>query len=151
MEPSNAYQIPPEALLEVCVCHNTRRAARAVTRAYDAALSATGLTSSQFTLLAAIAASGPVTIARLSDLLLMESSTLSRNLQALRKNGHLEWQEGAGRRAGLVALSNFGQKALITAIPAWQDMQRRVTERLGSGKAGALLENLEATARMVEM
>jgi DNA-binding MarR family transcriptional regulator len=147
MDSADVFQIPPAALLEVCVCHMTRRAARAVTRAYDAALAAVGLTSSQFTLLATVAAAEPVSVGRLSEMLLMEASTLSRNLKALRALGHLVWQEGAGRRAALIELSAAGRKALGSAIPAWQDMQRTLTQRLGSGKASALLENLEAAAK----
>ncbi|TAL04231.1 MAG: MarR family transcriptional regulator [Rhodospirillaceae bacterium] len=133
----------------------TRRAARAVTRAYDTALAPTGLTASQFTLLAAIASLGtamaPATVARLSASLLMESSTLSRNLQALRDRGYLRWTSGSGRRAAHISLSDTGKKALAAAIPAWQDMQRQLTQRLGSGKAGALLENLEAAATALSM
>ena len=147
MDGPHTFQIAPTALLEVCMCHMTRRAARALSRAYDAALAATGLTSAQFTLLASVAAFGPVAISELSGLLLMEASTLSRNLQALRKAGFVNWREGSGRRPAQITLSESGHKALATAIPAWQDMQRAVTERLGSGKASALLENLEATAR----
>ena len=147
MENADAYQVPPAALLEVCVCHMTRRAARAVTRAYDAAFAAAGVSASQFTLLAAIAAAGPVSIGRLSGILLMEASTLSRNLGALRDQGHLIWQDGAGRRAASIALSAGGRKVLAAAIPVWQDMQRALTQRLGSGKASALLENLEAAAK----
>lgn len=139
--------IAPTALLEVCVCHTTRRAARAVSRAYDAALAGTGLTSAQFTLLAAIAALDPVSITALSNFLHMEASTLSRNLQALRGSGLVVWQSGSGRRAAQITLSDSGHKALAAAIPAWQDVQRGLIQRLGSGKASALLENLELTAR----
>ncbi len=43
------------AVGERCICLHTRMAARAVTRAYDAALAPLGLEGTQFTLLAAIA------------------------------------------------------------------------------------------------
>jgi DNA-binding MarR family transcriptional regulator len=125
----------------------TRRAARALARSYDAAMAPTGLTSAQFTLLASIAAYGPVSISTLSEQLLMEASTLSRNLQGLRKADYLDWREGSGRRAAEITLSEAGLTALAAAIPAWQEMQRGLTRRLGSGKASALLENLEAAAR----
>jgi DNA-binding MarR family transcriptional regulator len=147
MDTPHIYQITPGALLEVCMCHMTRRAARALTRAYDAALAETGLTAAQFTLLAAIAAAGSVAIADLSGFLFMEASTLSRNLQALRKTGFVQWREGAGRRPARISLSETGHKTLAAAIPAWQEAQRGLTQRLGSGKAGALLENLETAAR----
>jgi len=156
MSPTDAYQIPPSAVLEVCVCHMTRRAARAVTRAYDTALASTGLTSSQFTLLATIAAKAgtdkaPVTVANLSAALLMDASTLSRNLGALRAKGYVLWREGAGRRAAHMALSDAGHKALAAAIPAWQEMQRQLTQRLGNGRASVLLETLEAATNAIAM
>lgn len=147
MDSPTAYQITPGALLEVCMCHTTRRAARALTRAYDTALAPTGLTAAQFTLLASIAAAGSVAIADLSGFLFMEASTLSRNLQALRKAELVHWQDGSGRRPAQISLSDAGHKALAAAIPAWQEIQRGLTQRLGSGKASALLENLETAAR----
>ncbi len=94
-----------------------------------------------------IAAFGPVAISELSSHLLMEASTLSRNLRALRTAGYVEWQEGSDRRPAQISLSDEGHKALAAAIPAWQEMQRGLTQRLGSGKASALLENLETAAR----
>jgi len=66
---------------------------------------------------------------RLSDLLLMEASTLSRNLQAPARQrlcalaGRLRPPRGADE------LSDSGHKALAVAIPAWQEMQRSLTQR----------------------
>jgi DNA-binding MarR family transcriptional regulator len=138
--------ISPEAVIEVCLCHGARRAARALSRRYDAALAPHGVTSGQFALLAAIAANGPVAAARLVRLMRMEASTLSRNLQPLRRAGQVTVSGGAGRRGGQVALTDAGRRTLAAAIPAWQAAQGAVAARLGNATASALLDGLEKAA-----
>ncbi len=146
MSTSAAYLVPPGAVLDVCLCHCSRRTARAISRVYDAALAPLGLSSGQFTLLAAIAAQAPVTIAGLSEIMLMESSTLSRNLAPLRRAGLVTWSGNAGRRAGHIALTEAGEQSLGAALTAWQGAQSQVSQRLGGGAAGNLLQLLEKAA-----
>jgi DNA-binding MarR family transcriptional regulator len=138
--------VPPDAVLQVCLCHASRRAARALSRIYDAALAPLGLTSGQFALLTAIGAQGPVSIAKLSKIMLMESSTLSRNLAPLRQAGHLTWDGNSGRRAGTIALTFDGEQLLARAIVAWQTVQGGLSQKLGGSAAASLLQMLERTA-----
>ena len=138
--------VPPEAVLDVCLCHGSRRAARGLSRLYDAALTPLGLKAGQFNLLIAIAAAAPVTITRLSEIMLMEVSTLSRNLKPLRESGQVLSEGGSGRRAGHLSVTSAGFSILAAALPVWQDVQRQLTARLGSGVAGTLLQSLEAAA-----
>jgi DNA-binding MarR family transcriptional regulator len=136
--------------LDVCLCHSVRRAARALSRLYDAALAPFGLKSGQFSLLTAIAAQGPVSVSRLGDIMRMDASTLSRNLKPLRAAGYLESDGASGRRAGQIALTSAGGKLLADALPAWQAVQSEVTRKVGSGTAGSLLQGLEATAKALK-
>src|SRR5213080_2504071 len=70
-----------------CACANMRRAARAVTQLYDAALRPSGLRITQFTLLRALArAGGPMTQDALGELLAVDSTTLSRTLRQLERS-----------------------------------------------------------------
>jgi len=63
-----------------------RRAARAVTQLYDAALRPSGLRITQFTLLQVLATAGaPVTQGALGDFLAVDSTTLSRTLRPLER------------------------------------------------------------------
>ena len=78
-----------------CLCFRARRAARTITRAYDAALRPTGLQATQVTLMNAIALGpeGAQPMGRLSEGLALEISTLTRNLRALQNAGHVRGTE----------------------------------------------------------
>src|SRR4030095_4520004 len=49
-------------LLDTCMCHKTRMAARAITRAYDDALRKTGLRATQLSVLAAGGSRGALSV-----------------------------------------------------------------------------------------
>src|SRR5438045_8292674 len=73
-----------------CTCFRVRGAARRVTQIYGRHLAPTGLKISQFSLLGFVAAEGPVSISRLSDLLATDRTTLTRNLRTLLGAGLIE-------------------------------------------------------------
>ena len=56
-----------QTLLDTCMCHKTRMAARSITRAYDDALRSTGLRATQISVLAAVGARGALSIQSLAD------------------------------------------------------------------------------------
>ena len=63
-----------------CLCFNLRKAARALTQTYDAALKPAGVTAPQFALLSTLAGYGPVSLSDLAAALGMDRTTLTRNL-----------------------------------------------------------------------
>ncbi len=73
-----------------CTCFNLRKAARAVTQTYDKALKPSGLRATQFSLLRMVAKLGPVGIKDLAKALVIERTTLGRNLKVLSDRGLLE-------------------------------------------------------------
>ena len=150
MSPTTAYPVPPAAVLDVCLCHGTRRTARVLSRLYDAALAPFGLKVGQFGLLTAIGAFEPVSVPRLGEIMRMDPSTLSRNLKPLRAAGYVISAGGAGRRAAQVELTAHGRDTLAAALPSWQKVQGEVTRAIGSGTAGMLLQALETTAKNLE-
>lgn len=145
LSPANGVAIAPETILEVCLCHMTRRAARTLSRRYDQAFADLGLTANQFALLAAVA-TRPLAIGDLESLMAMDASTLSRNLSVLRRGGLLVLEGHGGRRAGRLELTAAGQDLLATALPRWQRVQAEITDRLGTGRASLLIQSLTATA-----
>ena len=75
-----------------------------MTQIYSQHLAPTGLKISQFSLLGFIAAEGPVSIGRLSELLATDRTTLTRNLKPLLDDGLVERAaSGDKRRHELVA------------------------------------------------
>ena len=130
-----------------CTCFNIRKAARAVTQLFDEAFKPSGLNVTQFTLLAAISATEPITITKLSQVLVMERTTLTRNLNPLQKNGWVEITPGEDKRTKTVSLTRSGKPVLSKAMVAWKAMQNHVVKTLGKGSWEELLENLSYTVK----
>src|SRR5262245_41728477 len=90
-----------------CFCSALRRAGRAVTQHYEAAFRGTGLRATQFTILATLAQTEPMTMSELADLLGLERTTLTRNLRPLESKGWIraasDSEDLRRRRIGLTA------------------------------------------------
>src|SRR5471032_290985 len=70
-------------------CNNTavRKAARHLTRFYDAHLSRVGLRATQYAILNLLAQHGPTTMASLAARLTMDRATMGHNLRPLERDG----------------------------------------------------------------
>jgi DNA-binding MarR family transcriptional regulator len=122
-----------------CACANLRKAARAVTQLFDAALAPSGLKATQFTLLVTSRLSGEATINGLAQRMAMDRTTLSRNLKPLVRDGLLEVSPGGDGRTRLVRISLEGEQALDKAYPMWKMAQEEVVGSLGEERYEALL------------
>ena len=133
-----------------CTCFGLRKAARAVTQMYDRALKPTGLRTTQFSLLAVAERAGPRGMAELAELLVMDRTTLTRNLKPLLDRGLLKSVEGADRRRRPVAITAKGRAALAKALPYWQEAQVRMAGSLGRARWRRLLGDLRDTVDLVQ-
>jgi DNA-binding MarR family transcriptional regulator len=107
-----------------CVCSALRRAGRAMTRHYQACFAGQGMRATQFTVLAALDQTGPVTISRLAALLGLERTTLTRNLRPLESKGWVRTlAEAKDQRTREVELTPKGRAAAVSALPAWRRAQ----------------------------
>jgi DNA-binding transcriptional ArsR family regulator len=70
-----------------CAVLNLRKASRFITGLYDEYIRPSGLRATQLTLLMALHQAGPVTITALSEILLMDRTTLTRDLKPLERQG----------------------------------------------------------------
>lgn len=68
----------------------------------------------------------------LADQLIMDRTTLTRELRLLEKQGLVGIAVGQDRRARTVSLTSQGQAVLARALPLWSAAQSRVEERLGA-------------------
>lgn len=142
-------RLEPGPIALPCACANLRRAARAVTQRYDAALRPAGLRATQFTLLQVLERAGGLTQGVLGTVLATDSTTLSRTLQPLEAAGWVRSTAGADRRLRHVALTAAGRRKLAQATPRWEKVQRRLRDRLGGPRWQALLDLLQTTAQVV--
>src|SRR5260370_22014537 len=109
---------PGEALFELaCACQNLRRVTRIVTRMYDKELRKGGLELTQFGLLTALAATGEANQKRLSAGFAMDSTTLTRTLGLLRKQGWVHVRLGKDRRGRLFFLTRAGKAQNAEGLP----------------------------------
>ena len=115
-----------------CASLNFRRTARAITRLYDLAFQGTGIRSTQFTILIAVAKAQPVSISTLGEILVIDSTTLTRSLAKLQKQGFLAISKRAERRRRFVSLTEGGVKALEDSLPGWRAAQERFVKTVGA-------------------
>lgn len=136
--------------LSHCTCVNLRRASRAITDLYDAALKPCGLRVTQYSMLRAIHRAGTAMITEVAERLALDRTTMSRNLRLLEREGLIEWVAGTDRRARRVRLSVKGRKLMERAVPYWEKAQAQIARKLGTGQLESLLtalNDLEYLAR----
>src|SRR3974390_1620669 len=137
MQPSDCKPLEIAQCKEIgrtCACFNVRKAARAITKLYEEVLRPSGLRATQFSLLMATRVMGPVTVVKLSQVTVMDRTTLTRNLQVLEKRGLIAINPGEDRREREVTLTASGMEVLVQAIPLWETAQERVRQGLGEEK-----------------
>jgi DNA-binding MarR family transcriptional regulator len=122
----------PEALFDLpCACQNLRRATRVVTRIYDQELAKAGIEITPFGLLTALDLAGEANQKRLSAGFAMDSTTLTRTLPLMLKQGWIHARRGKDKRERLFSLTRAGRRQLAAAQPFWQAAQRRLRKELG--------------------
>ena len=110
-----------------CACFNLRKAARAVTQLYEAALAPSGIHATQFSVLTALALVDSAPLSRVADGLVMDRTTLTRNLRPLVRRGWVRIEAGdEDRRERYLSLTRSGRAALDRALPLWQQAQARL-------------------------
>ena len=136
-----------------CASFNFRRTARAVTALFDNALQKTGIRSTQFAILTAIAKSQPVSIGKIAEILVIDRTTLTRSLGLMQKQGFLTISPRAAKRQRFLSLTLKGEKALAQALPEWRKIQQRFIDSVGPEywlKLRSELEDLSKLAVSLE-
>ena len=119
-------------VLERCASLQLRKATRVVTQLYDEALRPSGLRSTQLPVLVTLAAHGPLSVTDLADGLVLDRTTLIRNLRPLQRRGLIEVGRDDGRQTRIAMLTAAGQEAVARAVPLWLQAQTRVMDELGT-------------------
>jgi DNA-binding MarR family transcriptional regulator len=126
-----------------CNCFAIRQAARYVSQLYERHLNAVGLTSAQYTIMAAIGRKPGVQMAELADSMVMDRTTLVRALKPLQRDGLVEAaQESAGSRAMGLRLTVTGKDTLAKASVQWREAQAEFEQKFGEKRAKALRQSL---------
>jgi DNA-binding MarR family transcriptional regulator len=128
-----------------CVAHRVRQASRLMTRVYDDCLRPLGVQESQFSLLVAVATFGDegVPMSRLARSLVMDRTTLTRNIVPLEKSGFLRVARSpSDARARIVLLTRAGEELVEAGFPLWKQAQAKIQQALGAARFEALRAQL---------
>jgi DNA-binding MarR family transcriptional regulator len=134
---------------EVCNCLALRQASRHVTQFYDQLLASSGLRTTQFSILIRLRLAGPMTINALAKALVMDRTTLGRNILPLEREGLIDVVSGrADRRSKVLRLTKAGAARLRAARAGWTQAQAKFEAAFGGRRAAglrALLQTVTAT------
>ena len=139
--------IPASAELkpEDCNCFVVRSAARHVTQLYDQFLAPAGLHVTQFSILSKLKRLGPLTINALAKEMVLDRTTLGRNILPLERDGLITIEtSSADRRAKALYLTKAGEKRLQAGREAWKQAQARFENRFGARRAADFRAMLRA-------
>jgi DNA-binding MarR family transcriptional regulator len=135
----------PDRKIESCNCLVVRQAARYLTQFYDQYLAHSGLRTTQYAILAKLERMGPLTIGALADAMVMDRTTLGRNIKPLVRERLIAIGEGrSDRRRKVLRVTATGVKRVRAAEKAWGEAQDRFEAVYGRAKAESLREMLRA-------
>lgn len=131
-----------------CHCIKLRRAANAVTQLYDTVFSDLGLTTAQFSLLYSLKEIQPCSMRELADYMVLERSTLVRNVKVMSERRLVIDKKETGVRDSRLYLSDKGNDLLAKAVPKWNDIQECFERKLGNSGVKTLEQLLEQIMEM---
>ncbi|SCF68205.1 MarR family transcriptional regulator [Streptomyces sp. MnatMP-M17] len=114
-----------------CLAVRVRLIGRALTSLYDGALSGHGVTIAQVNLLAALGKIGLCAPSKLGDVLQLERSTISRNVNLLLNHGWIEVLSSDAKGIREIALTRAGRAKIESVMPEWREAQRQAAQLLG--------------------
>ena len=120
-----------DTIAKTCIAVRLRSLNRVVTNFYDEALRPLGLKVSQLNILIVTAKLGLARPAQVCDILQLDASTLSRNVERMKANGWLEVVPEEDARSQPFKLTPQGKRLIEKAVPAWEEAQRLAAELLG--------------------
>lgn len=113
-----------------CMVSNSRMAARAITRRYDAYLRPYGVTATQLSLMGGMSMVPGSTVSQLAEARGFERTTLTRNLDKLEQMGLVA--SAAQGRGRVPALTPRGEALIAELLPLWRKAQAELRTELST-------------------
>jgi DNA-binding MarR family transcriptional regulator len=140
-------------IMKECTGMRVRQVSRLLTRIYDECLRPLGVQESQLSVLVAVAMFGErgAQMGTLADRLLMDRTTLTRNVVPLEKAGLVRVARSADdARARVVFLTRGGERMIESAYPLWEEAQTKLRQALGAKRFEELHSQLSGVVAMAE-
>jgi DNA-binding MarR family transcriptional regulator len=130
-----------------CHCLAVRQAARRVTQFYDRFMAPFGLRSTQFSILSMLRRAGPLSINALAAELVMDRTTLGRNIRPLQRGGLVTAVVGSrDRRSRQLQLTARGRARIAQARKGWTKAQADFEAAFGTNRAAVLRGLLQSVS-----
>ena len=133
-----------------CTNLKLRQLGRVVARHYEAHVAPCGLKNTQYSLLSAVVKLGPLRPGELAQVLRLEASTLTRNLQPLVAAGWVTLGPGEDARSRLVSATEAGRAKRAEGQRLWKQAQLALNARLGEARVNALHALLDECAELLD-
>ena len=118
---------------EDCNCLAVRQAARHITQFYDQLLAPSGLRTTQFSILAKLRRLGPMTINALAAEMVMDRTTLGRNILPLERDGLIAVEQGSrDRRSKELRVTEAGEAHFRAGMKGWVRAQLEFEKAFGA-------------------
>ena len=121
-----------------CIAVRVRLINRVITALYDESLRPHGVRVSQGNILVVVAKRGGARPAEVCRMLRIEKSTLSRDVELMKRAGWLESEPPDGGRNQTLRVTPEGLKLLEKVQPAWEKAQAEARSLIGDAGADAL-------------
>jgi len=130
-----------------CNLFATKQAARFITQLYERHLATVNVTSSQVTILAVIYERPEITMTELSEMVVMDRTSLVRAIQPLSRDGYVVQKSEPGSRKISLSLSTAGARKFLDTLPHWRAAQKEYEELVGKDRAKFLRQELMAVTQ----
>jgi DNA-binding MarR family transcriptional regulator len=90
-------------------------------------------------------------VTRIADVLMMDRTTLTRNLNPLQQLGYIETSAASDRRSRALQITRKGEEVLNVAVPLWKEAQKQVDKTLGKVERIELHKALERSIDLLEV
>ncbi|EON71371.1 MarR family winged helix-turn-helix transcriptional regulator [Lysinibacillus sphaericus] len=136
---------------QICVCANLRKKTRVVTQIYDKLLQPTNLKITQYSMLANIDHQKAVSISKLGEILLLDQTTVTRNVNLLKQSGYVAiTRDQQDARTKILSLTDAGIEKLHEAAPIWREIQERIINDIGLEKYKDFYETLRHIQKIIK-
>ena len=129
--------------IDQCNCFAMRKAARRITRFYDAHLEPSRLRITQFLTLAALNELGSAPVGALAEQLDIERTAMGKMVEFLKRDGLVTIEPSpTDGRSRLIELTEKGGRLHKKALPLWRKAQRKFEQLNGVENVTALRKGL---------
>ena len=129
-----------------CMVSNSRMAARAITRCYDAYVRPFGITATQLSVMGMIISARGRNVSELAEARGFERTTLTRNIDRLEGMGLIVSRPADHGNGRICRLTEKGEALVEEVLPIWEKAQAEIRNELGAEEFDKTIATLKRLA-----